>query len=133
MPVRTFRSAAFSAIAPQRVRFIPYIYMAPLVDGPGPIIYTQPEDASNPPSSTVLISLEAAGEGELTYQWQMKPPGDEQVFANITDGVNFSGTDSSQLFIGGITDGTDIYTFRCIVTNLGGSTTSDEVILIGTI
>ena len=133
MPIRSFRSSAFSPLATQQVRFIPYTYIAPPVDGPGPVIYNQPQDAENPPGAVVIFSLEAIGEGDITYQWQMKPPVAESVWANISDSGTFTGTQSRVLYVNGVVAGSDQTFFRCIVTNVGGSTTSDAVSFYGSI
>ncbi len=131
MPVRTFRSSAFSAIAPQRVRFIPYIYVALPVDGPSPVIFNQPQNADNPPSPVVIFYSEAIGEGEITYQWQLKSADAESVWENITDSGVFTGTDTSVLYVNGVTPSDNINQFRVVATNAGGSTTSDSVTLQG--
>ncbi len=65
-----------------------------------------------------VFSVEAAGKGTLTYQWQKNQ-------VNLTDGGKISGATTNALRISNC-DAADVGSYRCIVTGTCGSAASNE-------
>ncbi|HSW44162.1 MAG TPA: immunoglobulin domain-containing protein [Phycisphaerae bacterium] len=86
-----------------------------------PTITQQPAAQSACPGGTAVFSVTASGEGTLTYQWQKNQ-------ANLTNGGHYSGCATTTLTVSSA-DGSDAANYRCVVTNAGGSTNSNEAAL----
>ncbi len=87
----------------------------------GVVITKQPADINAVVDSTAVFTVEAEGEGDLTYQWQLK-----KVENNTWIGVpSFEGNNSSSLKVGAlaIRDG---YVFHCIVKDSYGNIAVSE-------
>jgi hypothetical protein len=65
-----------------------------------------------------LFVVGAAGQGPIEYQWQKNS-------ADLTDGGHYSGVTTPTLVISNA-DANDAASYRCVVTNLAGSTTSHQ-------
>ncbi|MEO0510611.1 MAG: immunoglobulin domain-containing protein [Verrucomicrobiota bacterium] len=86
-----------------------------------PIVLTQPPDLTITVGEDAGLSVLAAGEGSLTYQWQKNG-------SDLIDGGNISGslTDTLTISSAAISDGGD---YTLIVTNMNGSTMSSVATL----
>ncbi|HPD31199.1 MAG TPA: immunoglobulin domain-containing protein [Phycisphaerae bacterium] len=82
-----------------------------------PTITQHPAAQSVCPGSTAVFSVTATGEGTLTYQWQKNQ-------VNLTNGGHYSGVTTEALTVSNA-DGNDAANYRCVVSNAGGSTTSN--------
>jgi hypothetical protein len=93
------------------------------VDPPvaAPVIATQPQNVTVNVGLPATFTLTATGTG-ITYQWQMRttPTG---TWANVSTGTNPSYTTANTV---AADNGKQ---FRCVVTNTGGTATSDIVTL----
>lgn len=88
---------------------------------PAPVITQQPVDASATAGQTAGFSVTATGTG-LSYQWQSQASGGSN-FVNIPGATQSAYTTPATK----VSDsGTQ---FRCVITNLGGSVTSNAVTL----
>ena len=85
-----------------------------------PVISTNPEDATVVLGKNATFTVEATGEN-LRYQWQYQRAGQ-------TTWHNWSGKTSATLTFRG-TETNNAYRYRCVVTNEGGSTTSEAATL----
>ncbi|CAM2067382.1 Immunoglobulin domain-containing protein [Sulfidibacter corallicola] len=74
-------------------------------------IQTQPQAAAVCPGNDTSFTVMAQGTGVLTYQWQK-------------DTVNIPGATSATLNLTGV-DGDDVASYRCVITNVCGSLTSN--------
>lgn len=97
------------------------------------IFCRNPQIQSDPISTTQLcgqsssFNINATGSG-LSYLWQRRStPSDN--FSSLTDGVIYSGSNSSSLIINHVTDAMSGSTYRCIVYGCGVSDTSAPAIL----
>jgi hypothetical protein len=87
-----------------------------------PDITLEPQNATETAGQTATFSVTASGTGILSYQWQSEAPAGSN-FANITGAVNATYTTPATQ----VSDsGTQL---RCVVTNSGGSVTSNAVTL----
>lgn len=85
-----------------------------------PVINTHPANRTAPVGATATFSVAATGPGTLTYQWQR-------------DTIDITGATSDSYTTPALVAGDDGAQFRCVVTNAGGSTTSNAATLtIGT-
>ena len=92
---------------------------------PLPPTITQSPLAQNVcPGSTAVFTVTATGAGTLFYQWQRNS-------VNLTNGGPYAGVGTSALAISAV-DVTVLGDYRCVVTNLGGSTTSAAAALTDT-
>ncbi len=86
-----------------------------------PTITQHPSARSVCPGATTTFTVAASGSGPLAYQWQKGG-------ANIADGGHYSGTATGTLTVSGA-DADDVANYRCVVTNPGGSVTSNQAAL----
>ncbi len=70
---------------------------------------------------TTAFSLIASGTSPLSYRWQKNQ-------ADLSDAGHYSGSATAVLTINGV-DGSDVASFRCVVTNAFGSVTSSPASL----
>lgn len=72
--------------------------------------------------ATINYSVVATGD-DLMYQWQMNSGSG---FANLSNNVNYSGVNSSQLMVNGLTINMNNHQFRCVVSNSCNSVNSSS-------
>ncbi len=94
---------------------------APLVLKTATSITQQPSDQGVEAGGTAVMSIAAAGEGAITYQWQKNQ-------TNLTDGGHYSGCTTAVLTIWSV-ETNDEANYRCIATAGCGSATSNEAVL----
>jgi hypothetical protein len=82
-----------------------------------PVITQHPSAQDVCPGTTVQFSVTAGGQGPLSYRWQKNG-------VNLNNGGHYAGVTTTALTISN-TDGSDVASYRCVVTNDGGSTTSN--------
>jgi len=86
-----------------------------------PTIDQQPSAQSACPGATAAFTVTATGEGTLSYQWQKDG-------VDLANGGHYSGATSSTLTVTPA-DASDLASFRAVVTNPGGSTSSNAAAL----
>jgi len=86
-----------------------------------PVITKHPSSVSTATGNSVSFSVNATGEGILTYRWQRNG-------VNLTDGGKYAGVTTPTLSIANV-DTSVAGSFRAVVTNSGGSTTSSSATL----
>jgi hypothetical protein len=86
-----------------------------------PTITQQPSNQNVCAGSTAQFTVTADGPGTLTYQWQKNS-------ANFTDGGHYSGVTTAMLTVSPA-DTTDVASYRCVVSNVGGSAISNQAAL----
>ncbi|HWA28341.1 MAG TPA: immunoglobulin domain-containing protein, partial [Lacunisphaera sp.] len=92
-----------------------------------PVITTHPASQTKSAGQTVQFSVTASGAPAPTYQWQM---GTGSTWQNIAEGDPYAGTNTAALSIAGwATSALNGIQFRCVVSNAGGSTTSNAAVL----
>lgn len=91
-----------------------------------PTITAQPSNASVTEGGTATFTVAATGTAPLAYQWQRNPTGSTS-WANIAGATAASYTTPASTVSGGSANNTD--TYRCVVTNTGGSATSNVATL----
>lgn len=84
---------------------------------PAPVIDVHPSGQTVVASQSALFSVNASGDGPLVYQWQK-------------NSVNIDGATSSLYTVPATTAADSGAVFRCIVSNAGGSATSNGAALI---
>jgi uncharacterized repeat protein (TIGR03803 family) len=90
-----------------------------------PIIVIQPSSEAVPEGATVTFSVETSTNALLEYQW-VQETGTNAI--QLTDGTNFSGTDTSTLTISNASPVT-AGSYAVIVSNAAGSVTSSNAVL----
>ena len=93
-----------------------------------PTITSQPSSENGPIGDSVDFSLLPYGAGHLTYVWQVSLAA-SGVWTNLTNTSPYSGTDSSRLRIAYLDPSLNGALYRCVVSNAGGSVTSDAALL----
>lgn len=91
-----------------------------------PVINSPPFSRTNFTGTTTTFSVSATTNGVtagLTYQWRAGTVG-SGVYANLTDGGQFSGTTSSTLVISNVTSAANNKDYVVVVTDGAGSVTS---------
>ncbi|MGQ9652132.1 MAG: immunoglobulin domain-containing protein [Phycisphaerae bacterium] len=83
-----------------------------------PVIVQHPVAQNVCRGETAMFNVAASGSGTLAYQWQKNG-------ANLNDGGHYSGVTTATLTILS-TDEDDVANYRCVVTNIAGSETSNE-------
>ncbi len=96
-----------------------YLYAAPPPEAP--TVTQQPLPVTVCPGHDAFFFVVAQGEGTLAYQWRK----DEQ---DLVDDGRITGSQSASLQITPV-EATDAGLYRCIVSNEGGDTPSNEVLL----
>ncbi len=86
-----------------------------------PTITQQPSAQSVCPGSTATFGITATGTAPLAYQWQKNS-------VNLSNGGHYSGATMTTLTISSA-DSTDTTNYLCVVTNAGGSATSNQAAL----
>jgi len=86
------------------------------------VITTQPDGESLCAGETASFTVAATGEGSLSYQWQQ----DE---SDLSNGGDISGVTTTTLTIVDV-DSNDEASYRCVVTDTGGSVASEEAGLV---
>ena len=71
--------------------------------------------------SDVSFSVTATGTAPLSYQWQKDG-------VNLTDGGSITGATNATLIITGVME-SDEGVYRCVVTNIAGTNTSNTAML----
>ena len=103
------------------VKVIFYAYFIHVVDQP-PQVTDHPEGKSNiVPGTDVSFSVTATGTAPLSYQWQKDG-------VDLTDGNRITGATTATLTITGVME-SDEGGYRCVVTNIAGTVTSDTAML----
>ncbi len=102
-----------------------YVYINFPVDVPtGPEITKQPKNASAAAGATARFSIEATGEGTLTYRWQSKQ-NSESTWADSSQ----NGANTPNLSVTANT-GLDGWLFRCIVKDENGKEAISETVTL---
>lgn len=83
-----------------------------------PTITRQPIPQNVCTGGTAVFTIEASGQGTLTYRWQKDS-------VNLSDGGHYSGSTTPSLTISNADNG-DVGSYRCVVTNAAGSTNSNQ-------
>jgi GH25 family lysozyme M1 (1,4-beta-N-acetylmuramidase) len=86
-----------------------------------PSITTQPADQTKNPGQTATFTVAATGTAPLSYQWQKNG-------ANLSNGGNIAGATTSALAISNV-QLSDAANYAAIVSNAGGSATSQQAAL----
>jgi hypothetical protein len=86
-----------------------------------PTITQQPQSQTVAEGHSATFTVVASSTAALTYKWQKNQ-------ADLADGGHYSGTTTTSLAIASV-DSTDVASYRCVVTNTYGSTTSSEASL----
>jgi hypothetical protein len=102
-----------------------YRVMMAYIETNAPVITQQPTNQNVPTGGTASFTLVATSATPLSYQWQKDN-------SNLSDGGHYSGATTSTLNITGA-DSNDAASYRCVVTNIAGSTTSSHATLAVTI
>jgi len=84
---------------------------------PVPVITQQPSAQVACPGGMAQFTVAATG-GSLSYRWQKNA-------SNLSDGGHYSGAGSDTLTVSDADSG-DVADYRCVVTNVAGSTTSGQ-------
>jgi gliding motility-associated-like protein len=100
------------------------VYLLTFSSPPG--IAVQSTDKVICSGTNTKVFVQASGTGPFTYRWQVDAGSG---FANLNNTVNYSGTTTDTLFITGATTALNAYKYRCVVTNLTGSTNSNAATL----
>jgi sugar lactone lactonase YvrE len=93
-----------------------------------PGIAQSPAGQSITAGQTAVFSVTASGPGILAYQWQIEAVG-SSTWANVPTTAAYSGSTTPSLSVGPVDGSFDQDQFRCVVSNLGGSTTSNPAVL----
>jgi alpha-tubulin suppressor-like RCC1 family protein len=92
-----------------------------------PVILFQPVDQTVFVTQTAQFTILADAYGPVSYLWQRLPFG-SSTWQDLSDGGNYSSTHDRFLYVV-ITVGMNGDQFRCVVTNPGGSITSNAALL----
>ena len=87
-----------------------------------PTIVAQPGVQSVCAGGTATFTVVATGEGPLSYQWQKDQ-------ANLSNGGHYAGVTTASLAVSGA-DTNDAGSYRCVVSNAGGSVPSNGASLV---
>jgi len=87
-----------------------------------PTITSQPGNSTNLPLSTATFTVAAAGQTPLSYQWRKNG-------TPLADGGNIYGTVTATLIVGSVTP-QDAGSYSVVVTNIAGSVTSTDALLV---
>ncbi|HPD31363.1 MAG TPA: immunoglobulin domain-containing protein [Phycisphaerae bacterium] len=87
-----------------------------------PTITQQPIPQNVCTGGTAVFTIEASGQGTLTYRWQKND-------VNLSDGGHYSGSTTPTLTISNA-DSSDVGSYRCLVTNAAGTTNSNQAPLM---
>ena len=84
---------------------------------PGATISLQPTNQQGLPGATAIFGVTASGAG--SYQWQVSTDGGT-TFTNLTDGIKYSGSQTSTLQVSTIGDNDDENYFRVLIQPTSG-------------
>ena len=87
-----------------------------------PMITSQPANSTNLPLSTATFTIVAAGQTPFSYQWRHNG-------TNLTDGGNILGAVSDTLTVNSVAPA-DAGSYSVVVTNVAGSATSGDALLV---
>ena len=87
-----------------------------------PRITLQPVNSTNLPVTTATFTVAAAGQTPFSYQWRRNG-------TNLADGGNILGAVSATLTVNNVTPG-DAGSYSVVVTNIAGSATSGNALLV---
>ncbi|MEM9858609.1 MAG: FG-GAP-like repeat-containing protein [Bacteroidota bacterium] len=76
-------------------------------------ISTQPTDDDLCEGETAIFTTSASGTTNITYQWQEDQGSG---FTNLSDGGEYSGATTSDLYVANLTAQQDGYQYRCVIT-----------------
>jgi len=93
-----------------------------------PTITTQPSGKTVQGGQGGSFSVAAASFGPETYQWQYLPAGSTS-WVSLANGAGFSGTTTGTLTVNVSSDAMNGAQFRCVVSDVGSSTTSQPAVL----
>ncbi len=92
-----------------------------------PAVTTQPTSLVRGPNQAATFTLTATGTETLDYQWQL---GSGMTWQDIPEGDPFFGTNTATLTIAGwVVSALNGIQFRCVITNIGGSVTSQVAVM----
>ncbi len=86
-----------------------------------PTVTQHPAAQNVCPSGTAMFTVQATGDGTLGYQWQKNS-------GNLSNSGHYAGVTTATLTVAGA-DANDAANYRCVVSNAGGSVTSNTAAL----
>ncbi|MBS0630964.1 MAG: immunoglobulin domain-containing protein [Verrucomicrobia bacterium] len=92
------------------------------------VIQAQPAPASAAPRMRTTFSVAASGDPAPAFQWQRLAAG-QSGWTDLANGTDYTGAISATLVVTAMQTGMNGDQFRCRVTNLGGTVTSDAATL----
>ena len=93
-----------------------------------PAITQQPVAAQPLPTMAATFTVAVSSTTPVTYQWQRLPSG-SGIWSDVTNGGSSSGATSDTLTVANVQPAQDGDQYRCVVTNVAGSTTSEAALL----
>jgi alpha-tubulin suppressor-like RCC1 family protein len=93
-----------------------------------PIFNSQPVSQTVYAGQSVFFTVGASGTPAPSYKWQRQPSG-SGAWSNLSDSGVYSGTGTGTLTIAAATNAMNGDQFRCVATNVAGSTTSNAALL----
>ncbi len=93
-----------------------------------PSIATQPTNVTVVAGGTANFTVVANGTPAVTYQWQVSANGGFS-FGNLTDDANITGSATANLSIANVGAVRNGHQYQCVVTNAGGTVTTNVVVL----
>ncbi len=94
-----------------------------------PTIIAQPQNRTTEDGGTVFFEIQTSSPSQITFQWQQKEP-DSSIWSNLADNeTRYNGSRTSNLIVSNIPFSENGNQYRCIVTNVNGSATSDAAML----
>lgn len=99
--------------------------------GTAPVISTQPlsQMVAESPSAVVSFTVVATGTPTPSFQWQVQAPGGAGTWSNLANGGSYSQVTSSVLNVSSPVLELDGTQFRCVVSNVAGTATSNPATL----
>ena len=97
-------------------------------NGAAPAVTIQPISRTVAVGGNASFAVAAVGNPAPMYQWQLAA-GAGNTWTNLIDTAPYSGTSTSTLTITGVTTALNGCQYRCLLSNVAGSTTSDTVTL----
>jgi len=94
-----------------------------------PAVTIPPATESVATGQTAMFSVVATAVPAPTYQWQERTAG-SSTWTNLSDNSTFSGSTSATLSVAGVTAPLNGVSYRCVITNSLGTTTSSAATLV---